>query len=296
MIVQAVVESAQISAGDRRPGRRSDLSGAGARRLDLPARVVTKAGGVGEYDLSRRRRPRAGAGADRLLCRGLCRGVELKTRFAASCRATRAPRPAAPALVQSRGRSVSMTSTCLIRRPNGLGPGCAGACWNSESGTLKSEGNLMADSDAHIGLGAHLQKGDGNSPENFVSILGRQVDLGPRHQARRDRRDGHGFGHLPRIYRRPGRRRHDLFRRQLAAARRDPESGRRRLYGRVRQNLCDSRGNWRITLPECAGDSRVISSLRASSPARTSLSRWTGDGVLRRDHRLGPAALVILAS
>lgn len=113
----------------------------------------------------------------------------------------------------------------------------------------------MADSDAHTGMGAHLQKGDGNSPENFVSILGIKSITGPNMQ----------------------RATHDVttmdsgtFREFIGGlidageisfeanflprdTTQNQESG--GFMAEFDKSSCDSRGNFRITLPECAGES-----------------------------------------
>lgn len=113
----------------------------------------------------------------------------------------------------------------------------------------------MADSDAHTGMGAHLQKGDGNSPENFVSILGIKSITGPNMQ----------------------RQTHDVttmdsgtFREFIGGlidageisfeanflprdTTQNQESG--GFMAEFDKSSCDSRGNFRITLPECAGES-----------------------------------------
>lgn len=113
----------------------------------------------------------------------------------------------------------------------------------------------MADSDAHIGLGAHLQKGDGNSPENFISILGIKSITGPG--IKRDAIDvtdmdsgtfrefigglvsggtiSFDANFLPR----------DPTQNQSAGG----------FMAEFDKTSCDSRGNFRITLPECEGDS-----------------------------------------
>jgi tail tube protein len=113
----------------------------------------------------------------------------------------------------------------------------------------------MADSDAHTGMGAHLQKGDGNSPENFVSVLGIKSITGPNMQRTTHdvtTMDSGTFrefigglvdageitfeaNFLPR----------DTTQNQDAGG----------FMAEFDKSSCDSRGNWRITLPECAGES-----------------------------------------
>jgi predicted secreted protein len=113
----------------------------------------------------------------------------------------------------------------------------------------------MADSDAHIGLGAHIQKGDGNSPENFISILGIKSISGPG--IKRDAIDVTDMDS-------------GTFREYIGGLvqggtisfdanflPRDPTQN-QHVHGFMAEfdkTSCDSRGNWRITLPICAGDS-----------------------------------------
>lgn len=113
----------------------------------------------------------------------------------------------------------------------------------------------MADSDAHIGLGAHLQKGDGNSPENFISIMGIKSITGPG--IKRDAIDVTDMDS-------------GTFREYIGGLvqggtisfdanwlPRDPTQNQAEggFMAEFDKTSCDSRGNWRITLPECEGDS-----------------------------------------
>lgn len=113
----------------------------------------------------------------------------------------------------------------------------------------------MADSAAHIGLGAHLQKGDGNSPENFISILGVKSISGPG--IKRDAIDVSDMAS-------------GTFREYIGGMvaggtisfdanwlPRDPTQNQSDggFMAEFDKTSCDSRGNWRITLPECEGDS-----------------------------------------
>jgi hypothetical protein len=132
----------------------------------------------------------------------------------------------------------------------------------------------MADSDAHIGLGAHIQKGDGNSPENFISILGIKSISGPG--IKRDAIDVTDMDS-------------GTFREYIGGLvqggtisfdanwlPRDPTQNQHAggFMAEFDKTSCDSRGNWRITLPSAPATARAISSLPASSPARTSPCRW----------------------
>lgn len=113
----------------------------------------------------------------------------------------------------------------------------------------------MADSAAHIGLGAQLQKGDGNSPENFISILGIKSITGPG--IKRDAIDVTDMNS-------------GTFREYIGGLvaggtisfdanwlPRDPTQNQEAggFMAEFDKTSCDSRGNWRITLPECEGDS-----------------------------------------
>jgi predicted secreted protein len=114
----------------------------------------------------------------------------------------------------------------------------------------------MADSNAHIGFGAQLQKGDGASPENFIAILGIKSITGPTIKRGAidvtDMNSPGGFKEyiggladggtvaftanwLPRDH-----------------TQNQADGG---FMAEFDKSSCDSRSNWRITLPECAGDS-----------------------------------------
>lgn len=120
----------------------------------------------------------------------------------------------------------------------------------------------MADSDAHTGMGAILQKGDGNSPENFFDVLGVKSIAGPdisreTHDTTTMASEG-GWrefigglvdagevsfeaNFLPR----------DPSQNQTAQGEDSPAGG---FMAEFDKTSCDSRGNWRILLPECAGE------------------------------------------
>jgi len=114
----------------------------------------------------------------------------------------------------------------------------------------------MADSDAHTGMGALLQRGDGESPEVFTTVLGIKSINGP--SIKRDTHDttdmastggfrefigglvdggevGFEANFLPR----------DVTQNQ------EPNG----MMAEFDYTSCNSRRNWRITLPVCAGDS-----------------------------------------
>jgi hypothetical protein len=114
----------------------------------------------------------------------------------------------------------------------------------------------MADSDAHTGYGALLQRGDGASPENFVTILGVKSITGPNFQ----------------------RGTHDTTTNDRAATSnfrefigglvdggeisfdanflpRDETQGQSTGFlSEFDKSSCDSRGRWRILFPECEGE------------------------------------------
>jgi predicted secreted protein len=113
----------------------------------------------------------------------------------------------------------------------------------------------MADSAAHIGLGAQLLKGDGQSPENFVAVLGIKSITGPG--IKRDAIDVTDMNS-------------GTFREYIGGlvtggtisfdANFLPADGSQNqsdggFMAEFDKTSCDSRGNWRINLPVCEGDS-----------------------------------------
>jgi hypothetical protein len=113
----------------------------------------------------------------------------------------------------------------------------------------------MADSDAHIGLGAQLQKGDGNSPENFVSIMGIKSISGPG--IKRDAIDVSDMNSGTFRTFIGGMVDAGSFSFDANWLPRDPTQNQSAggFMSEFDKSSCDSRGNWRITLPECEGDS-----------------------------------------
>ncbi len=113
----------------------------------------------------------------------------------------------------------------------------------------------MADSDAHIGAGAQLQKGDGNSPENFVSILGIKSITGPG--IKRDAVDvtDMNSGEWKEFI--GGLKEGGTVSFDANWLPRDLTQGQQQsgFMAEFDKSSCNSRGNWRITLPECDGDS-----------------------------------------
>lgn len=115
----------------------------------------------------------------------------------------------------------------------------------------------MADNEAHTGYGAFIQKGDGQSPENFVSIMGVKSINGPNIQ-----RDTHDTTTQDDSA-------NGMFRTFVGGlvdggevsfeanflprneTQNQEENG---FMAEFDKTSCDSRGNWRILLPACEGD------------------------------------------
>lgn len=109
----------------------------------------------------------------------------------------------------------------------------------------------MAESDAHIGLGAQLQKGDGNSPQNFLPIMGIKtitfsgfkrdaIDVSDMNSGNWKKMVGgmvdggtvsFDGNFLPK------------------------EGTQAGFMEEFDKSSCDSESDWRIVLPECAGES-----------------------------------------
>lgn len=125
----------------------------------------------------------------------------------------------------------------------------------------------MADSDARTGFGALLQKGDGNSPENFIDIMGIKGLSGP--SISRETHDtttmlspggwrefigglkdggevGFQANWLPR----------DPTQGQLAAGEEGAPAG-GGLMAEFDKDSCESRSRWRISIPACPGEDEV---------------------------------------
>lgn len=116
----------------------------------------------------------------------------------------------------------------------------------------------MADSDARTGFGALLQKGDGASPENFITILGIKGLGGPSIS-----RDTHDTT----VMTSPGGWREFIgglkdggevtF--QANWLPRDETQGQAEggLMAEFDKDSCESRSNWRIVVPACPGEPEV---------------------------------------
>lgn len=108
---------------------------------------------------------------------------------------------------------------------------------------------------AHTGMGAQLQKGDGNSPENFVSIMGIKNITGPG--ISRDTVDVTDMN-SPNGYREfigslvdGGEVSFEANFLPLDDTQNQVAGG---FMAEFDKGSCDSRGNWRIILPECQGE------------------------------------------
>jgi len=122
----------------------------------------------------------------------------------------------------------------------------------------------MADSEAHTGFGAMLQRGDGQSPENFVTVLGIKSITGPAFT-----RDTHEVTEQAQT---------SNFKQYIGGMvdagelsfdanflPREPTQN-QSVGGFLAEfdlNSCNSRGNWRITLPECEGEAEGYLELEA---------------------------------
>ena len=116
----------------------------------------------------------------------------------------------------------------------------------------------MADSDARTGFGALLRKGDGASPENFITILGIKGMSGPSIS-----RDTHDVT----VMTSPGGWREFIgglkdggevtFSANWLP--RDPTQGQGDggLMAEFDKDSCESRGNWQILVPACPGEPEV---------------------------------------
>ncbi len=122
----------------------------------------------------------------------------------------------------------------------------------------------MADSDAHTGFGAILQRGDGQSPENFVAVMGVKSISGPN--ISRDTHDTTTQAQASN-YREfiGGMVDGGELSFEANFLPRDPsqnfsEGG---FLAEFDRNSCNSRGNWRVLLPECEGEPEGYIELQA---------------------------------
>lgn len=110
---------------------------------------------------------------------------------------------------------------------------------------------------AHTGYGAQLQKGDGNSPENFHSVAGIKSITGPNIQ--RDTHDttdmnGTNFRTFIGGLVDPGEVQFEANWLPTDDTQGQGEDG---MLGEYDKSSCDSLGNWRILVPECVGEPEV---------------------------------------
>lgn len=118
----------------------------------------------------------------------------------------------------------------------------------------------MADSDAHTGYGALIQKGDGASPENFVSVMGVKNITGPSLQ-----RDTHDTttqdDAAVSMYRNFVGGLVDAgevsFEANFLPANESQNQTDGGFLAEFDKSSCNSRGNWRILLPACEGDGEM---------------------------------------
>ena len=116
----------------------------------------------------------------------------------------------------------------------------------------------MADSDARTGFGALLQRGDGTSPQNYLTILGiKSID------GRRISRDTHDTTAMTS----PGGWREFIgglkdggevsFSGNWLPRDETQGQGDGGLMAEFDKDSCESRGDWRILIPACPGEPEV---------------------------------------
>ena len=121
----------------------------------------------------------------------------------------------------------------------------------------------MADSDARTGYGALLQKGDGATPENFISILGVKSMSGP--SISRDVQDvtsmtsGDGWREFIGGLNDGGEVSFEAnwLPRDPTQSQEQDTGGDTGFMGEFDKDSCASRGNWRILVPACPGEDEV---------------------------------------
>lgn len=113
----------------------------------------------------------------------------------------------------------------------------------------------MADSDAHTGFGALILKGDGASPENFVAIMGVKSITGPNIQRTThdttDMQSPQGWREFIGGLKDGGE---VSFEANLLPRNETQNQAEGGFMAEFDKSSCDSRGNWRISLPECEGE------------------------------------------
>jgi len=117
----------------------------------------------------------------------------------------------------------------------------------------------MADSDARTGFGAFLQKGDGQSSENFITMLGVTSMAGP--SITRDTHDvtamtsPGGWREFIGGLKDGGEVTFDANWLPRDVTQSQDEGG---FMAEFDKDSCESRGNWRILVPACPGEDEVI--------------------------------------
>ncbi len=116
----------------------------------------------------------------------------------------------------------------------------------------------MPDSDARTGFGATIDKGDGSSPENFISILGVKSITGP--EISRDTHDvttmlsESGWREFIGGLKDGGEVSFEANWLPRDDTQGQVEGG---FMAEFDKDSCESRGNWRITVPACEGEPTV---------------------------------------
>lgn len=117
---------------------------------------------------------------------------------------------------------------------------------------------MPADSEARTGFGATLQKGDGASPENYVSILGIRSISGP--EISRDTHDvttmlsPSGWREFIGGLKDGGEVSFEALWLPRELTQGQEEGG---FMAEFDKDSCESRGNWRILVPACEGEPEV---------------------------------------
>jgi hypothetical protein len=110
---------------------------------------------------------------------------------------------------------------------------------------------------AHTGMGTQIQKGDGQSPENFVSVLGIKNITGPgisRDAVETTDMNSDGWRTFIGGLIDAGEVSFEANFLPRDPTQNQEEGG---FMAEFDKGSCNSRGNWRILLPECEGDPEV---------------------------------------
>lgn len=116
----------------------------------------------------------------------------------------------------------------------------------------------MADSEARTGFGAILGKGDGQSPENFIGIMGIRSISGP--EISRDTHDvttmdsAQGWREFIGGLKDGGEVSFEALWLPRDETQGQEEGG---FMAEFDKDSCESRGNWQITVPACPGEPEV---------------------------------------